>query len=633
MTGVYTATSTVPGCGSISASTFVQVNQSIQNVSGWTNSPLCSGQTLMLSATDVPGASYLWQGPDGFSANTRLVSRNGVDTTMAGSYSLFVSQPGCGGTRLITSTVTISSTPGPIATIVNSPTCVGNPVYLNATNANGMTSYQWTGPNGFISNIQNPSINTVQLNNTGIYTLMVTHPACGLFSTTVGLQVNPNVLNVLPWSNAPLCNGQNLMLSATDVAGASYLWQGPDGFTANTRLVTRNNVNTTMAGNYSLFVSQAGCAGTRMVIQSVSISNIATAPTASIVNSPSCVGDAVFLNSTNVTGATSFQWAGPNGYVANVQNTSISNVQLNRQGVYTLTVTHPSCGVFVSTVGLIVNPKVNSYTIVSATPGCIGSTLSLSATIPTGGGTITHLWRAPNGTTFNTPGFTIVNAQVADAGTYTYTVNSPACGTNTRTIRYVINDPSLVTVTNNGPLCRGAAANFSATGVTGTTYSWTGPASYVSSTQFATRTNVQLNHAGEYTLNATVPGCGVTTRTTTLVVNSCRTAENSSTDGFTDATGFENSEIDQVVNKENQERLSNLKVYPNPFHEELSLTWSEMKVFSVKLYDLSGKLVYEAEPGQDGVEFTVRITDLPNGVYLLTVQTSAGPMSYRVTRL
>jgi rRNA maturation protein Nop10 len=243
------------------------------------------------------------------------------------------------------------------------------------------------------------------------------------------------------------------------------------------------------------------------------------------------------------------------------------------------------------------------------------------------------LWRAPNGTTFNTPGFTIVNAQVADAGTYTYTINSPSCGTNTRTFRYVINDPSLVTATNNGPICRGASASFNATGVTGTTYSWSGPAGFASTSQFATRTNVQLSHAGVYTLNANVPGCGVTTRTTTLVVNSCRTAENSSTDGFTDATGFENSEIDQVVNKENQERLSNLKVYPNPFHEELSLTWSEMKVFSVKLFDLNGKLLYEAEPGQDGVEFTVRITDLPNGVYLLTVQTSAGPMSYRVTRL
>jgi hypothetical protein len=144
---------------------------------------------------------------------------------------------------------------------------------------------------------------------------------------------------------------------------------------------------------------------------------------------------------------------------------------------------------------------------------------------------------------------------------------------------------------------------------------------------------VQLSHAGVYMLNANVPGCGVITRTTTLVVNSCRTAENSFPDGVADATVFENNEVDQVVNKENQLKLDNLKVYPNPFHEELSLTWSEMKVFSVKLFDLNGKLLYEAEPSLDGVDFTVHIDDLPNGVYLLEVQTSAGPVNYRVSRL
>ena len=57
-----------------------------------------------------------------------------------------------------------------------------------------------------------------------------------------------------------------------------------------------------------------------------------------------------------------------------------------------------------------------------------------------------------------------------------------------------------------------------------------------------------------------------------------------------------------------------------------------MKVFSLKLYDLNGKLLLEAEPGA-GYEYQLQVTDLPSGVYLLEVQTSAGPVSYRVTRL
>jgi rRNA maturation protein Nop10 len=280
-----------------------------------------------------------------------------------------------------------------------------------------------------------------------------------------------------------------------------------------------------------------------------------------------------------------------------------------------------------------VNPATNSYTIVSNSPSCIGSALSLSSTIPTGG-TATHLWRAPNGTTYSTSGISISNVQSSNAGTYTYTITSPGCGTNTRTLRFVINDPTIVTVTSNGPLCREASANFIGTGSTGTTYSWSGPSGYVSSSQFATRTNVQLNHAGVYTLNATVPGCGVVTRTTTLVVNTCRTSD-ASIDATQDGVvqdAFNEAVQSENVLSENQEKLNSLQVYPNPFRDELNLIWSDMKVFSLKLYDLNGKLLIEAEPGE-GFEYQIEVKELPSGVYLLTVQTSAGPVSYRVTRL
>jgi hypothetical protein len=57
-----------------------------------------------------------------------------------------------------------------------------------------------------------------------------------------------------------------------------------------------------------------------------------------------------------------------------------------------------------------------------------------------------------------------------------------------------------------------------------------------------------------------------------------------------------------------------------------------MKVFSLKLYDLNGKLLIEAEPGE-GFEYQMEVKELPSGVYLLTVQTSAGSQSYRLTRL
>jgi hypothetical protein len=198
----------------------------------------------------------------------------------------------------------------------------------------------------------------------------------------------------------------------------------------------------------------------------------------------------------------------------------------------------------------------------------------------------------------------------------------------------VINDPTVVTATANGPLCIGQAAYFNATGSVGTTYSWSGPSAYVSSFQSASRSTVQLAHAGVYTLNATVPACGVVTRTANLVVNPCRTSD-ASIDATQDGVvqdAFNEAVQSENVLTDNQEKLNSLKVYPNPFRDELNLIWSDMKVFSLKLFDLNGKVLIEAEPGE-GFEYHIEVNDLPSGVYLLAVQTSAGPISYRVTRL
>ncbi len=61
-----------------------------------TNSPLCAGGTINLSATGVPtGAGYSWSGPNGFSASTPSVSIPGATTSQSGTYSLVLTVSGC----------------------------------------------------------------------------------------------------------------------------------------------------------------------------------------------------------------------------------------------------------------------------------------------------------------------------------------------------------------------------------------------------------------------------------------------------------------------------------------------------------------------------------------------------------
>ncbi|MEI6575801.1 MAG: hypothetical protein WCO63_06450 [Bacteroidota bacterium] len=58
----------------------------------------------------------------------------------------------------------------------NTAVAEGDTILLNAQ-PSGMTGYQWTGPNGFASNAQNPSITNASLASSGFYTLIITDTA------------------------------------------------------------------------------------------------------------------------------------------------------------------------------------------------------------------------------------------------------------------------------------------------------------------------------------------------------------------------------------------------------------------------------------------------------------------------
>lgn len=58
----------------------------------------------------------------------------------------------------------------------NAPVCAGSPLNLTATTVAGST-YSWTGPNGFSSAVQNPTL-TFSAAYAGVYTLQVTNAGC-----------------------------------------------------------------------------------------------------------------------------------------------------------------------------------------------------------------------------------------------------------------------------------------------------------------------------------------------------------------------------------------------------------------------------------------------------------------------
>src|SRR5690606_29103339 len=145
--------------------------------------------------------------------------------------------------------------------------------------------------------------------------------------------------------------GQQLSLSATEYLDVVYSWQGPLGFTANTRIANIPNAMPSNSGQYTLTASIPGCPS---VIRTLNATvSPALSPTASST-SPVCQGQALYLNSSSHTGA-SYAWAGPNGFTATGNNAFIGTTHpVNHTGEYTLTVTQPGCGTASATTSVMI---------------------------------------------------------------------------------------------------------------------------------------------------------------------------------------------------------------------------------------------------------------------------------------
>jgi hypothetical protein len=114
----------------------------------------------------------------------------------AGTYTLTVVD-GSSCSAQATTNVVINALPTPSASS-NSPVCEGQTLNLSGL-PDGMTSYSWTGPNGYTSSDQNPSINNVTLAAAGTYTLTV------IDGSSCSAQATTNVvINALPLVDCPI---------------------------------------------------------------------------------------------------------------------------------------------------------------------------------------------------------------------------------------------------------------------------------------------------------------------------------------------------------------------------------------------------------------------------------------------
>lgn len=164
------------------------------------NGPVCSGDTLKLTATLIPGVTYSWTGPAGFTATTRNPVIPNASVANAGLYYVTASMNGCTSIPGSTS-VQVTQTPSP--NFSYNPSNIGINANITFTPATSGATYAWTfqGGNPSTSTSQNP---VVQWASAGTYAvgLTVTSGSCSATSSqNVTVSANTVTLNTYNWNN------------------------------------------------------------------------------------------------------------------------------------------------------------------------------------------------------------------------------------------------------------------------------------------------------------------------------------------------------------------------------------------------------------------------------------------------
>jgi len=158
-------------------------------------------------------------------------------------------------------TFTVSPVPLSPEASADPVVCEGETLELFASDVPGAT-YQWTGPNGFVSTDQNPILTNVTEANQGTYSVISILDGCQ--STPDSVEVTVGELPYFSTTNT--CDGSQTILSAEmlnpnfDLDTVSYTWSYPDGTTVSTNPI---NVTGGMTGTYTLTITTAeGCSYT-----------------------------------------------------------------------------------------------------------------------------------------------------------------------------------------------------------------------------------------------------------------------------------------------------------------------------------------------------------------------------------
>ncbi|MBQ1731088.1 MAG: PKD domain-containing protein, partial [Bacteroidales bacterium] len=439
------------------------------------NVAICLGAEVAFTdlSTNTP-TQWAWNFGDGQTSNVQNPTHTYAS---AGNYtvSLTVTNQDGSDTKQITNCVVVNAVPTAIAT--NSGAyCAGETIELSVE-SDIAGEYQWTGPMGYNSTLQNPTRANATANHVGTYSVTVTtaNGCSAVASTDVIVIANP-VASITNNSGTTTLTCSTTSIELVANGGTSYSWNNG---VANTAEFTAS-----AAGDYTVVVTNEGNCTAEA---SVTITADGDVPTISIDGATAyCEGASISLSASSNVPVT-YTWTGPNGYTASTATINIPNATADNAGIYSASVVAANGCEASSTVTVVVNANP-TVEVSSNSPVCEGGDVTFTASSTE---TLSYSWSGPNGFASTDASPVISGAILANAGNYTLAVENAATGCgNTFHTELMVNAAPTVSLGDDVTVCANVEATLNATAGF-VSYTWNG----VAGSQSFTATE-----AGDYTV-------------------------------------------------------------------------------------------------------------------------------------
>jgi hypothetical protein len=614
-----------PPQGSISTlATNFCLGDSVRFVGGGTNSP----------------TGFNWTFPGGIpSTSTQQVVWVHFPNTGTAVCSLYVSNSS-GTSSLVTKNITMNAIPSATITVAGSTIfCQGDSLLLTANTGTGY-SYLWY-LDGISTSLTGDSLFA---KSGGNYTVKVTGPGgCNTISAAKSITVNPTPYATIT-AGGPLsfCTGDSVLLRVSTLAGATKEWYNGASLLTG---VTDTIYYVKSTGNYLVKTkTSAGCSSSS---NTVSI-NVNPYPTASFTSASS--GCTFMLTANSGTGYR-FLWF--RNDTALINDTAV-NYLINSNGMYKVRVTNAGgCFAFstTQTVNITNLPDV-TLTLSGSPVFCAGDSCTIS--VPKNSSFIYHWYK--NGNIL--PNDTLEKITVKDSGTYLVKVSNLTCtNTSNATVIKVLSFPDASINVMNNPFCAGDSAVLTANSNPGYSYQW-----YRNDTLLSGKTAASLivKASGNYNVNVSNDHCNQNGNkilvkanplpATPLITRNQQTLSSTAavsyqwfmngvlipgavSQSYTPAQDAKYSvaikDINGCANISGEYNFKlvgissaaaclNIKVYPIPASESLTVETPNEENISISIFDLHGKKVHEQIIANGKAK--IDISTWASGVYILKAE-------------